>query len=743
MDFINNIKKETLIICNNSFKQKVLSLNKLINIKFMTMEEFNKKYCFDYDENTILYVINKYKVTYEIAELYIKNIYYVENKKYNNKLDFLVKLKQELIDNNLLIYNDNFKKYLKTIDIILYNIRLDNYLTRILKDLNYKIIKRKYNNYLNKVYSFNTIEEECEFVAYQISKLIDNKVDINKIKLTNIDKSYYNTLEYIFNLYNLKINIPYKSPLGSYQITKEFINNYKKYGLKQAIEKCNKTKFQYNEIISIINKYQKYNNDELIIKKLKTKPIYASEYENAIEIIDYLDYISTDEYIFMLGFNDSLIPKSYKDTNYITDFLAPLVGLNTTIEKNNYLREDILNSIKDIKNLTITYKEKDMTKTYYPSTLINNFEVEQGNINNLISYSEKMNKIKLGYNYDNYLKYGIISEEMKTLNNNFKIKYNSYSNKYTKINRKLDKLTLSYSKMQLYNKCAFRYYLSDILKLDIFEENFSTIIGKMVHYIMEQCLKNNSIDIDKYAKEFLKDKKFNNKENFFLEKYKQAVKELLEEVIKEKEYSLFNQAMYEKRIEVDYENNIKFVGIIDKILYYIKDNKTYIALVDYKTGKDNISLKYLKEGIDIQLPIYLYLSSKLNFNNPLYVGFYLQKLDIKDKNYLLEGYSNKDKNILKIIDKNYDNSCIIKGLKTKKDGDFYKYSKVLSNEEIEAIKNITEEVILKTIEKIKNNEFPINPKVDKINIGCMYCKFKDICYMTNKDKVELKEEDDG
>ena len=37
---------------------------------------------------------------------------------------------------------------------------------------------------------------------------------------------------------------------------------------------------------------------------------------------------------------------------------------------------------------------------------------------------------------------------------------------------------------------------------------------------------------------------------------------------------------------------------------------------------------------------------------------------------------------------------------------------------------------------IKNNEFTINPKViDNIEEGCEYCKFKDICNMTSKDKV--------
>ncbi|MBR7041958.1 MAG: PD-(D/E)XK nuclease family protein, partial [Bacilli bacterium] len=343
---------------------------------------------------------------------------------------------------------------------------------------------------------------------------------------------------------------------------------------------------------------------------------------------------------------------------------------------------------------------------------------------------------------DDYFKYGYKSNNFDILNNNYKINYNSFNNKYTKIDRVMDKLYLSYSKMNIYNKCAFRYYLSDILKLDIFEENFSTVIGSMVHYVMEQCLKNNDSDIHKYMMEYLGDREFSKKEKFFLARYEEHLGELLEQVLLEREYYLFNQAMYEERIDIDYGNNIHFVGIIDKILYYIDGDTTYVALIDYKTGNDQISLKYLKYGLDIQLPIYLYLATKLPFKNTIYTGFYLQRFNIKDKDYRLLGYSNSDKEILKVIDKDYDNSSIIKGLKTNKDGSFARYAKVLSNSEIDNLIDKTKDVIDDVISKIKDNEFTINPKVsDGINLGCAYCKFKDICFKDVSDEVTIEAEE--
>ena len=748
MDFIKDINSETLIICNNNIKDIIMNMHVLKPFKFMNISEFLHKYYFDYDENTITYIIDKYNVRYDIAKEYLDNLYYIENKQYNNsKLDFLVNLKKELNDNNLLIYNDFFKNYLKRIKIILYDIDMSDYLNKIFSNYDYQLVDRKYNNYSHLVYEFNNMSDEINYVANSICKLIDDGVDPKTIKLTNVDSSYYNTIERIFSLYNLKINIPYKTSLASYSLVKKFIDLYNncELSIQEILNKIDDNSTIYNELIRVINKYIKYDNKRLLIYKLENSYITSSKYDNGIDIIDYLNHMSNDnEYIFMIGFNEGLLPKSEADNKYITDNLCDLVGLNTTRDINKKIRIKTLNSIHDIKNLVITYKLKDDKKSYYPANLVSLFEVSKILSNYDYTYSDISNKINLVKLYDDYFKYGYKDNSFDILNSNYKINYNNYSNKYHKIDRVMDKLTLSYSKMQTYNKCAFRYYLSDILKLDIYEENFSTVIGSMVHYVMERCLFNNDMDTDKYACEFLKDKILTKKEHFFIDKYKVNLKELLDQVLLEKEYSLFNQAMYEKKIDIDYGNNVHFVGIIDKILYYIDNDTTYISLIDYKTGNDDISLKYLKYGLNIQLPIYLYLSTKLGFDNVLYPGFYLQKFNITNKDYRLVGYSNSDKDILSVIDKNYDNSKIIKGLKTNKDGSFSKNSKVLNNEQIEEIKKETEECINTVIDKIRNNEFEINPKVsDDINIGCEYCSFKDICFKQIDDEVKIYESDFG
>ena len=195
---------------------------------------------------------------------------------------------------------------------------------------------------------------------------------------------------------------------------------------------------------------------------------------------------------------------------------------------------------------------------------------------------------------------------------------------------------------------------------------------------------------------------------------------------------------------LDLGNNITFTGIIDKILYKEENDKTYLALIDYKTGSEDITLNYLNYGINIQLPIYLYLSEQLDLPNKSYCGFYLQKFNIAKKDYRLIGYSNSNKDILSIIDSNYDNSKIIKGMKTLKDGSFSSYAKVLNDEEINQIKEKTKEQINKAIHNIKNNVFDINPKIDdNKNIGCEYCQFKDICFVKKQNQIKIYPEEFG
>ena len=65
---------------------------------------------------------------------------------------------------------------------------------------------------------------------------------------------------------------------------------------------------------------------------------------------------------------------------------------------------------------------------------------------------------------------------------------------------------------------------------------------------------------------------------------------------------------------------------------------------------------------------------------------------------------------------------------------------MINDEQIEKLINLVDNKIEEARDNILNTNFEINPKkVGKVNLGCEYCNFKDICYMEPKDIVELKE----
>ena len=255
MDFIKDINKETIIICKKGFKEQFLKLNILKPVKLMTPTEFIKKLYFTYDESAILYIMKKYNIKYDIAKMYLENIYYVEDTLYDiEKLDFLVNLKKELISNSLLIYNKLFQEYVKNVDIILYDIRPNNYLLKALSNLKYKEVKRNYNNYPHEIIKFHNINEEVEYVAYNIASLIDSGISPSKIYLTNVDKSYYNTINRIFPLFNLKVNLNNQINLVSFPLVREFLNLISSFTIKESLEKLNQQDPIYNELVKVINK---------------------------------------------------------------------------------------------------------------------------------------------------------------------------------------------------------------------------------------------------------------------------------------------------------------------------------------------------------------------------------------------------------------------------------------------------------------------------------------------------------
>ncbi len=770
---MKNLKDNTLLIIPTHLKETILLsfCDELKNIKIMTDNEFIRSYYFDYDLETIYYLMNKYKLKYEVVLIYLKNLYYVENKEYSNeKLNKLVEIKKELEEHNLLKYKPLFLNKLKSMNIVFYNFYdLDKFYLNLIDNLkkitNVEVINEENNCYYeHKIYEFKNAEEEVEFVATKICELVLSGVNINNIVLLNSSDIYTNHIKRIFKYFSIPINIKDNNSLLGTKMGTFFLENInsdisKTFELLEInFDLKNSLNLEiYNRLITISNKFS-FVSDYMEIKDLLKVELLNTKLsdvilDEAVKVEVLEDYIPNDnEYVFLLGFNQGECPKNLKDEDYINDLLKEKLNLSTTTSKNIIHSKKIINVIKNVKNLWITYKLNGEQGSLTVSSLNEklNYEVIH-NIKISYNYSNLNNNLKLARYMDDYLKYGSKNEDLDLLNNTYKNNvYRKYDNKFNGIKKTNENITLSYSSMDNYYKCSFKYYISSILKLNCYEETFMTYIGSLFHYVLS---KKDNLSLEDSITEFMNNnpKEFTNKENFFLEKLKKDLEFILDVIKKQDDYTNFHNALYEKYIEIPKEND-KFIGIVDKIL--LNDNKTLGAIVDYKTGNPSLELNYIEYGLGLQLPIYLYLINKINPDIEV-VGFYLQKIlpsliirnPLKDitsqKRDLLklQGFSLSEEEKLSEFDKTYIDSELIKSMKVGNNG-FYAYSKTLTKNNMQNIVKIIDQKIDEALTNIHNNNFDINPKViNNKNIGCEYCKFKDICYMTEKDIVRLKDID--
>lgn len=747
----DELRNNDLVITND--KKSILKYlhdnKKILNLKLMSLKEFKNNYFGTYNEEAIYYLVNKYGYKYDVAKMYLDNFLFDED------------LKKELEINNLIIRTPLFKDSIKRIVVI--NIFIDPFIQKEIdkyENIKLETIKK---NIINSVYEFRTIEDEINFVCISILKLL-KKMTIDKIKLVNVTDEYLIPIRRMFKFYNIPLNLDDGKSIYGTSIVKTFLNNLKEYkNIEKALKDLEKNEI-YDYIIDICNKYTFKETDNTIIylieQELKNKCIDTKKLKDAVSIAT-LDEINDNYYYFILGFNQGVLPKIYKDEDYLSDKKKKELGILTSLEKNINEKEKFKNILTNYSNLTISYKLKSSREDFYKSSLIEEMGLEINKINEEeYTYSNLYNKLELAKKLDKLIKFNEHDSNLNLLYSNYQnLPYLTYDNKYKKIDNELflkymkDNLLLSYSSIDNYYRCGFRYYISNILKLNKFEETFMTYIGNLFHYILSIAF-NDNFDFEFEFNNYIKDKNFSNKESFFINKLKNDLLFTIETIKKQDNYTSLNNALYEQKIYVNKDRNIKitFMGIIDKLKYKDFDDKKVVAIVDYKTGNPEVDLNNLIYGISMQLPIYLYLAKNSGLKNIEIAGFYLQKIvhnklnyqDNKDyevemtKLYRLDGYSNSNNKILEKLDNNYQDSSIIKGMKTSSKG-FYAYSKVLNNEQIENISNIVDNKIEEAISDILDTKFDINPKrIDKDLKGCEYCKFKDICYMKEEDVISLK-----
>lgn len=762
----------SIIICHDEAKRSIVKLindaHMLLNIKVISLSELKKKWCFDYTKKTIYNVCKKYNIIYEIAKMYVDNLYYVSYID-DDKVKFLSDIKEYLDENNLLIYNPLFKSFLSNKKVYLYDLEdIDKFYMNIFNELRKvsKVISINNDTFngKKKLYRAKFKSEEVEFVASEIVSLIKSGVDINHIKLVNVNDDYIYTIKKVFSEFNIPIELEGSCAGGSIIISK-FIENYNSdikvtlSSLDEYIKSSEDNKL-YKKIIDVIDEYvwcDDYNLvKDMVISDINGIKLNSKKYKNSVRVCDIHEIFSDKDYVFMLNFNEGVIPKTIRNEDYLDDSIKDKLNISSSIDLNVKNKAYIAKRIGNIKNLVVTLSKSDLNGELYISNAYSDELFTEEKIRISHNNSNLYNQLELVSALDEFNKYKTINKALINLRNHYSdMPYNTYDNKFSGLDKSkvydyLDnKLTLSYSSLNTYYLCAFRYYLDNVLKLNMFDNTFETSLGRIFHEVLSKYKSGENLDkLYSDAINNISDYEFNERDKFFLEKLRCELDFILSIIDRQNRHSKLNKEEYEKRINVpvDKSRNIYFKGFIDKIKYDEIDNERVVSIVDYKTGEADINLKNVKFGLSMQLPSYIYLLKNSEyFKNARIGGFYLEhilsnktNLEDKIKESKLYGYTNSDTYITKLVDDTYIDSEIISGLKVSSNG-FYAYSKVIDDDSINKLYELTKKNIENAGDKIYNAEFNINPKeLNNELIGCKFCKYKSICFMKNEDKVKLE-----
>ena len=785
VEIIDKFTSDTIVICSESLKKKIITTafekGFLLKIQFKNIIQATYDLYGEYSKMAIVEICRRQKYNYNNANILLK-LMPVVDKEINDKTRKLVKLKEETrqyltinelskyeyLNNNVVIIHEGIIDYsdfslaILLKQLVCNNITFDNII------LNYE------QTYNPKVISFKKAKNEVFYIFNEIAKLLDEGIASSNIIIHSSNSEYNSIIKEASCLFNIDVCFCIPSSLYSYDISKKFIdilnsngNQYISELAKLFVENHLENELYADKIIAIINEYVGLDlkiNDvkELIIEQVKATNINNEQYQNVINITNiYQDIPKKDAYVFIIGANQGSFPRVFKDDEYLLDYEKNKLNLPTAVERNLSVKKKWEYIIRTLENVVITYSYSLPSSEQFRSAILDDCVSDTLNGDDLIAnedkiYSEPYAQLELAKKMEKYEKFDEIDLKLrqyfdifKDNNRKFSYKNNQFSTMY-----KPQKLILSYTAIDEYFQCPYRYYLNRVLKIKKDYNPEYLKLGNLFHHVLKEVLEKN-IDINAALIDYyiVNNLELTEKDKMFNNVYKKFLTDIISEIREFNENSYFKILGLEKEYEVHFDTiddtEIYLVGKIDKIMTGIVDDEAYALVIDYKTKGSSFSLDDMIYGLDMQIPIYFYLINNSSNKKYKFGGGYLQSLipatqfgyDMK-ADYCqqlanmsrLNGYSSSNIRVLYAMNNTFENGSCFEGVSLKKDNDFKSHSlkRIFNDQEFEKLLALTKENISKATNKILSGDFSINPLYTSSDRGCDYCPYGEICFFDKK-----------
>ena len=338
---------------------------------------------------------------------------------------------------------------------------------------------------------------------------------------------------------------------------------------------------------------------------------------------------------------------------------------------------------------------------------------------------------------------------------------------------------LSATKLEQYAKCPLKYYFEYILNIRIPEKAEVTPLsaGNFVHGTMERVMKRVEGDLRTVSEDELRQISNEESDNELREtvgdvtelnprtyrlftRLKGQNQRLLLRLREELRQSLFNPTDFELniargseveplRLTADDGGEIEIRGKVDRVdVYNSESGKNYIRIIDYKTGTKKFDIKKVRNGEEIQMPLYLVTlceNAKERYGDPLPAGVLYMPSDpsAPDESedggkgvsaYTANGIVLSDREVLDAMEPGGEGRYIPY---VAKKGKKNKYA--LTLDEFNSIGEDVRNVVIDSVNRLYGGDISPKPS-DSLDSACNYCQYKAAC---DRNKRGGEEQDDA
>ena len=467
------------------------------------------------------------------------------------------------------------------------------------------------------------------------------------------------------------------------------------------------------------------------------------------------------QYVFILGFAQGNMPKVERDIGYLSDDIRHSLGLDTSRIRNEQSRLSLEQVLAHPGKVYLSRAEMVQGASTLPSPLVDTLGIKEtpmfyAHLGHDYGYELGLIRKKLYDELKTY--YQIEHPYLASLTATFPQKPERfhYAFKGLDVPNK-DHVRLSYSAVNTYFHCGFKYYVERVLHVEPYQQDrFHMHLGTFAHAVFEH-LKGDLSQFDTVFEQQLEiADDLTPKERILFRHLQSKLKEVA--TFNDLHQKAMQNPSFHEELEVvmEVDDHTTMKGYIDRaVIVQPHAEKAYVALMDYKSGSESFDKKLVDYGWSLQLPIYaLMMDYHPQLKGKPLLGVFIQhiidkkmnseKLDINQqrfpKHYQLDGVAVEDPERLFAFDASLrkGKSLFISGITPVSTG-FKKSKNVISEGEMQRLQATAKLKIQEASEKIRRHEFPINPiHINSSHDSCTYCPFKDVCFRHQSDVRMVK-----